>query len=200
MAYVTASARVTPARTTPAPFVRTDDVAIRLMEDDLRDYELLAKWLSDERVLEFFQGRDRPYDMTQVREKYGPRVLNEENVVPCLMLYRDAPIGYLQYFPIVDEDENIKVEDQTYGIDPFIGEPHLWDQGVGTLALSALLSFLFESMEAKQVLIDPLVSNPRAIRCYEKCGFKKAKLLPKADLHEGEYQDAWLMRAERSVK
>ncbi len=169
------------------------------MEDDLRDYRLIAKWLSDERVLEFFQGRDRPYDMTQVQENYGPSVAGEESFVRCLMLYRGASIGYLQYFPIVDEDENIKDEDRTYGIDLFIGEPHLWDQGVGTLALSALLSFLFESMDAKQVLIDPLVSNPRAIRCYEKSGFKKVKLLPKADLHEGEYQDAWLMRADRPV-
>ena len=40
-------------------------------------------------------------------------------------------------------------------------------------------------------MTDPQAWNERAIRCYEKCGFKKVKLLPKHELHEGEYRDCW---------
>jgi len=35
-----------------------------------------------------------------------------------------------------------------------------------------------------------------AVRCYEKSGFKKVKLLPAHELHEGAMRDCWLM--ERS--
>lgn len=56
-----------------------------------------------------------------------------------------------------------------------------------------MLEYLFDVKEARQVLIDPQVSNTRAIRCYEKCGFRKIKLLPRNELHEGEWRDCWLM-------
>jgi len=42
------------------------------------------------------------------------------------------------------------------------------------------------------------VKNFRAIRCYEKCGFVKVKLLSGHDFHEGKYQDCWLMAINRN--
>jgi hypothetical protein len=33
--------------------IRERDLAIRLMRDDLADYEIMSKWLTDPRVLEF---------------------------------------------------------------------------------------------------------------------------------------------------
>jgi aminoglycoside 6'-N-acetyltransferase len=41
--------------------------------------------------------------------------------------------------------------------------------------------------------MDPQTRNTRAIKCYKKCGFKKIKILPKRELHEGEYQDCLLI-------
>ena len=48
---------------------------------------------------------------------------------------------------------------------------------------------------ASKVILDPHIGNVRAIRCYEKCGFRKVKLLSLHELHEGEYRDSWLMEA-----
>jgi aminoglycoside 6'-N-acetyltransferase len=36
--------------------LKTDEISIRLMQDNMHDYELMAKWLTDEKVLEFFEG------------------------------------------------------------------------------------------------------------------------------------------------
>ena len=85
-----------------------------------------------------------------------------------------------------------------YGVDLFIGEPELWDQGIGTKTLSALIGYLFGELGALRVVIDPRVSNARAIRCYERCGFSKIKILPEHELHEGIHRDAWLMSVERA--
>ncbi|SDK37295.1 aminoglycoside 6'-N-acetyltransferase [Aneurinibacillus migulanus] len=35
----------------------------------------------------------------------------------------------------------------------------------------------------------PQTRNTRALKCYEKYGFKKNRILPKYELHEGEYQE-----------
>ncbi|MFB5674536.1 GNAT family N-acetyltransferase [Paenibacillus terreus] len=80
-----------------------------------------------------------------------------------------------------------------YGTDQFIGEPDYWNKGIGTLLVSSMLQFLVDHKKADRVVMDPQASNERALRCYAKCGFRKVRLLPKRELHEGEYRDCWLI-------
>ena len=80
-----------------------------------------------------------------------------------------------------------------YGIDQFIGEPEYWDKGIGTKFMKLVLQYLTNSKGAEIVILDPHADNPRAIRCYEKVGFKKIKFLPKHELHDGEMVDCYLM-------
>lgn len=39
--------------------IKKDDIRIRTLTEN--DYELLYKWLTDERLLEFYGGRDKKY-------------------------------------------------------------------------------------------------------------------------------------------
>lgn len=164
--------------------IRDGDLAIRWMLDSAADYQAMAKWLTDPRVLEFYEGRDNAHPLERIKEQYSPRILRSERVVPCLLMLADAPIGYLQYYSDVPG---------TFGIDQFIGEPGLWNQGIGTRAVSLLLKYLFRSENASKVITDPRVENLRAIRCYEKCGFRKVRVLPLHEFHEGAFRDSWLM-------
>lgn len=84
-----------------------------------------------------------------------------------------------------------------YGIDLFIGENNYWNQGIGTKMLSAVIKYIFEQLQAVKIVIDPDVSNARAIRCYEKCGFVKVKQLTAHQLHKGQHSDCWLMAINR---
>ena len=81
------------------------DASIRRMRDDVSDYGLVSKWLSDKRVLEFVNGRDNSYDLDRVRKKYEPRVRGEGPVVPCMMLYGGQPIGFMQFYRVLDGEE-----------------------------------------------------------------------------------------------
>ncbi len=177
------------------------DVVIRLLRDDPADYRLLGTWLTDERVLEFYDGRDRPSPLDRVVERYGPRARGESATTSCLLLYVGRPVGYLQYYRVADYPEYAREagldDPDAYGVDLFIGQPDLWGRGLGTRAMSLVVRYLFEERGASVVAVDPHVSNLRAIRCYEKAGFRKARILPRHELHEGEYKDSWLMVAER---
>ena len=176
--------------------IQKEGLAIRLMRDSMDDYGLMAGWLSDERVLEFYEGRDNPFALERIIEKYSPRTLGLEGVTPCFIVQVGMPIGYIQHYPI-DAETAVEYEiphtGGIYGLDMFIGEPSAWNLGIGTRAVSLMCDYLFRELAARTITLDPEAWNTRAIRCYEKCGFRKIKLLPARELHEGQYRDCWIM-------
>lgn len=167
------------------------------MRDDPEDYATLSRWLSDPRVLEYIYGRDKPMDVEAVVAKYRPRVLGDEDVEPCLVLRGVNPIGYVQLYLAPPEVlAHLPSSTDAWAIDLFIGEPELWDQGIGTKLVTAVIEYLLEQRGAATVTIDPRVDNPRAVRTYEKAGFAKLVVLPGHELHEGEWRDCWLLTVD----
>lgn len=62
------------------------------------------------------------------------------------------------------------------GIDLFIGTP--WQgQGLGTDTVRTLARYLVRERGHHRVTIDPALANERAIRCYERVGFKRVGVL-----------------------
>jgi len=57
----------------------------------------------------------------------------------------------------------------------WLGKPY-WGQGYGTDAIRVLLRYAFRELGLHKIFLRVLVSNTRAIRCYEKCGFKREGL------------------------
>ncbi len=176
--------------------IQADRCALRLMRDHADDYATLARWLTDARVLEFYEGRDNPFPLARVRKEYAPRVQRKHATVPCFMLFDNVTVGYLQYQPTSGQQLQefaLPHDARAFGIDMFIGEPLHWNSGFGTLFMQLALRYLADVHHATHVTVDPRVDNPRAIRCYEKCGFQQHLRLPRHELHEGVHQDAWLM-------
>ena len=111
--------------------------------------------------------------------------------------YDGKPIGYGQIYGItgeVYEEYGYENRNETvYGIDQFIGEPDYWNRGIGTEYLKLVLQFLLEEKQADAVIMDPHQDNVRAIKCYQKTGFRIIKSLPEHELHEGAMRDCYLM-------
>ena len=53
-----------------------------------------------------------------------------------------------------------------------IGEREYWSKGYGTDAMSILLRFAFTEVNLRRVTLTVFEYNPRAIRSYEKAGFR----------------------------
>ena len=170
--------------------------AIRALQDTESDMNLLYRWLNDEQVLTYLDGTGSGFTRDQIEVKYGPRARGEDYVIPCIIEHDATPIGYLQYYPLL-ENERIEYEADKvglhYGIDLFIGEPDYWDRGIGTIAVRTITSYLFEARQADSIYIDPAAWNSRAIRCYEKSGFVKVSRIVR-ELCEGKYLDVQVMR------
>lgn len=158
------------------------------------DYPLLSKWLSNPTVLEFYEGRDNPHDLAKVEQVFDSKVDGTET--GCIATYEGTDIGYIQFYPVpVDEKTSFGLEltHVVFGMDQFIGESAFWNRGIGTHLVQSTAEYLRNELGGDQVIMEIQARNRRAIRCYEKAGFRKIRWLPKHELHEGEWRDCWLM-------
>lgn len=150
-------------------------LTIRTMSEN--DYPYMTNWLNDDLVVEHYGPR---LTFEQVIAKYGPRINNEHYVTACIVEYKGAPIGYMQYYDTPKDQLKIygyPLEEPIYGIDQFIGEPRLWGKGIGTQMVSALLEYLNSIHDVSKVVLDVKETNLQAINCYKKCGFQIVKNL-----------------------
>jgi RimJ/RimL family protein N-acetyltransferase len=68
-----------------------------------------------------------------------------------------------------------------------IGERDYWGKGYGTDALRVLLRYAFDELNLQRVSLSFLEGNERALRSYEKCGFRL----------EGRERQAWAYDGRR---
>jgi aminoglycoside 6'-N-acetyltransferase len=90
----------------------------------------------------------------------------------------ERPFGYLQCYDPAAWLENGfgTLAPRTHGIDQFIGEPDMIDRGHGSAFIRIFVELLLAA-GTSQVVTDPDPGNLRAIRAYEKAGFKKDRLV-----------------------
>lgn len=74
-----------------------------------------------------------------------------------------------------------------------IAEKEYWGRGYGTDAVMTLLDFAFNEMNLHRVHLSVFEFNRRAIRCYEKCGFRHEGREREAFFRDGRYHDSLLM-------
>ncbi len=173
--------------------ITDNDIRIRTLNEN--DFPLLLKWLSNERVLEFYEGRDKKYTLEEIKKHFSEKW--EDEVFRVIIEYKGTPIGYGQIYKMYDElydDYNYPRSNEiVYGMDQFIGEPDYWSKGIGTKYTKIVFDFLKKERNVDAVILDPHQNNSRAIRMYQKAGFRIIEDLPEHELHEGKKEDCYLM-------
>jgi RimJ/RimL family protein N-acetyltransferase len=123
---------------------------------------LLLDWLSREHVRQWWDaGEDTP---EKVARNYGEQ---EEGLARFILIEAEdgaeKPIGYFQHYLAADG---------SIGIDQFIGEEDYLNLGIGTKAIRIFVEMIMREQDPASIILDPSPENKRAIRCYEKVGFK----------------------------
>jgi len=108
------------------------------------------------------------------------------------MSFQECEIRYLtsnflnRIFGIEDKNGNfigeieinhIKWKDKQAELFLYIGEKDLWGKGYGYDAIKTFLNYIFKEKNFKYIYLRVYEHNIRAIKCYEKCGFKKRGIL-----------------------
>ncbi len=127
---------------------------------------MIAGWLGEPEVAQWWGDAEK--EIAEIREH-----IDSVSVEPLIVELYGKPIAYLQsYDPHLEDDH--PYADQpfgTLGIDLSIGLPDLIGIGHGSAILRQFVEELFEE-GVPRVIIDPDPANLRAIRAYEKAGFR----------------------------
>ena len=144
-------------------------ISLRSMEATLSDYLHMQAWFAEEELQQFVwcdEKGEGEVSLDRIEEKYGGRVKAQKDVFPYFILNDGQPIGFIQYYIH---------NDTTVGLDMWIGEKAQRSRGFGSEALRQMVRLIHEKHPEKTTLfIDPEVENKRAVRCYEKAGFRQA--------------------------
>lgn len=82
-----------------------------------------------------------------------------------LILFAGQPIGQINYNEIDRADHSVE-------LDIIIAAADNTGKGLGSDALRTLTQYLFQNMNVRVCYVNAIASNARAIRAYEKAGFK----------------------------
>ncbi|MEM9832271.1 MAG: GNAT family N-acetyltransferase [Bacteroidota bacterium] len=109
------------------------------------------------------------------------------------------PIGCIQIIDPAEEETHYwgNVEANLRAIDIWIGEAEDLGKGYGTVMMNLALERCFEDDKVTAVLIDPLETNHRAIRFYERIGFQFVERRTFEDSHCMVYKldrQSWINR------
>jgi RimJ/RimL family protein N-acetyltransferase len=167
---------------------------IRLRSITQDDLPLFVEWLNDPEVThglihflpfspedeeDWFEGmRKQP----QVEHPLMIDILTEEGW---------EPIGDCGLFGI-----DWRIRQAEFGI--VIGAKQHWDKGYGTEAVKLILQHGFNTLNLNRIALRVYENNPRAIKAYEKAGYKVEGRLRQGHYDNGEYIDVILMSILRS--
>ena len=155
-------------------------IYLRLMTRE--DTDLIVAWRNSDDVRKNFIYQE-PFTR-QGHEDWIRNMVEKGKVVQDIIcdLASDRPLGSV-YIRDIDRQHN-KAE---YGI--FIGEAHARGRGIGTAAAKLMLRYCFAEEKLHRIYLRALAGNERAIRSYEKAGFRKEACLKDDVRIDGKYCD-----------
>jgi RimJ/RimL family protein N-acetyltransferase len=158
---------------------------IRPIEED--DIDLLYKWYNDQEVNLWSSGA-WPLNTLQSKDQLAVKFLDgsADTYRYAILDENDQLIGTTGF-------KEINVPGRSATLYVVIGNKTYWGKGYGSDALITFVRFLFTQWNFHRLALDTWDGNIRAIKAYEKVGFKIEGRQREARFVLGNYHDAILM-------
>lgn len=157
---------------------------IYLSPRNIEDYEIFTEWLNDFETTDYIGRSDNICTLTDEKEyleknsnKYGFSIITLEN---------DRIIGTVSL-------EKINYTNRTATLGIFIGDKEYRSNGYGTEAIRLILDYGFNYLNLNNINLSLMSFNERALKCYQKCGFKEYGRRRQCKYINGKYYDSIYM-------
>ena len=139
---------------------------INLRPATINDLELLKHWDTQQHVIDAGDDEDWNWEYELPRNVSWRELLIAE--------LDERSIGFIQIIDPYEEETHYwgDVEPNQRAIDIWIGEKEDLGKGYGTIMMKLAIKRCFADEKVTGILIDPLVTNLRAIRFYNRLGFE----------------------------
>jgi aminoglycoside 6'-N-acetyltransferase len=139
---------------------------ITLRSATIDDLELVKYWDKKQHIIDCDPDDEWNWEIELNRQPEWREQLVAE--------YNGEPIGFLQIIdPFLEETHYWgNIEPNKRAIDIWIGEEKNLNKGYGTVMMKLAIQQCFQNPLIDEILIDPLKSNIKAHRFYERLGFE----------------------------
>ncbi len=157
----------------------------------------VLRWYADPEIARLTRYSTRPMPTDEVERFFQSRMLSAESVAYGIHLRPSGRLVGLTTFSSLDPENGSVLFHIT------IGERDAWGQGYGTEAAQLMLWLAFERIGLRRVGLTVFSFNERAIRSYQKAGFRVEGRLREAIARDGRHwdevqmgilRDEWLTR------
>ena len=141
-----------------------ENKTIKLREVKNSDRNYFAKWWRDEELLKLTSGVLKSITNQEIDE-YFSKILKDKENHHFMIMNNQKTIGHITLEPKKDNWCETKI---------VIGEKDEQNKGFGTGAIKLIIE-KGKKLGFDKIYLEVRPENARAIRAYEKCGFKKAE-------------------------
>ena len=147
------------------------------------DLTALKRWYTDREIARLTRYQERPMTEREVERFFNTRMLATDALAYCIVELPEWRLIGFTTFSALDVDNGSVMFHIT------IGERDAWGRGLGTEATELMVNHAFERLMLHRVGLSVFSYNVRAIRSYEKVGFRVEGRLREAIVREGLYYD-----------
>ena len=162
----------------------------RLRKLEKTDLPLAHRWVNDRDVVGWARfSPEHMTSLTELEKEFEKELVGEDTERITYMIEERStgrPIGWcvLRTWDRKHVGANVGIS---------IGEKDLWGKGFGTDAMRVLLAMAFDHMRWHRAELWTLAENERAIKSFEKCGFRREGVAHEAAYYDGRYHDVVYM-------
>jgi AacA4 family aminoglycoside N(6')-acetyltransferase len=139
------------------------------------DLPMLYEWLTRPHVAEWWGDQGTFADL---EAEYGPLTDEQASTRVYIALLDGEPLGFIQSYVAMGSGDGWWEDERdpgVRGIDQFLANEDQLNRGLGTAMVRAFVEQLFRDPAVTHIQTDPAPDNARAVRCYEKAGFRAVR-------------------------
>jgi RimJ/RimL family protein N-acetyltransferase len=160
---------------------------VRLRPLAIRDLPKMALWNQDLEVQYLVDG-DLPGDLIELERWYRTNVPDRHYQIFAIENMNGELIGDLELDHICWNTRQAELRIR-------IGEKEFWGRGFGSDALSLVITYFMGEKNFQRIYLKVYHFNERAIRCYQKNGFRQIGILQRG---QKDWKDIILMEINRA--
>lgn len=164
-----------------AYFKKIEGERVYLSPINIEDAAKYTEWLNDLEITVNLSMPHKTYTLEQ--EKEALKKLSTEGYNFAIVNQKDDQLlgncGLM----------NVDLINRIGEVGIFIGNKDFWNQGYGTEAMELLLDYAFNLLNLNNLELKAYAFNKRAIKCYQKCGFKEIGRRREANIIAGQKFD-----------
>ena len=166
-------------------FKRLEGENVYLSPINVDDYPIYTKWLNNSNINKYLTMQNQLLSLNKEKEILE-RLSYEEFIFSIVKVDNDELIGNIGL-------NNIDYKNGSAELGIFIGEEDNLSKGYGSEAIKLLINYAFNNLRLHNIMLTVYADNIRAIKCYNKCGFKEFGRRCEALFRDGKYIDSIYM-------